>query len=353
MGGGPVTTQNTNQQGVQNGNFSGTQNGVQSGTATNATQSSPWAPTQAALTGLIGNLGNYNTGVSGDQSSAISSLLGGANGLSNFGPQATNTANNLFGGGNANQYAPMLQGAYGDLQSSLSPLTNPANLNPMNTPGFSDALGALNTSIGNQVNDRFAAAGRDLSPGNTTALAQGLSQGEGQLISNQYNANAGNLMNASNSPYGAGAGTANALTGYNQLGNSNQLAGASLAGSIPGLAMSPAQAQLYAANQQQNLPLQNMGSYESLLAPLAALGTQGSSTVNGNTSGTNNVNSSGVSAGNTSTQGQSTSQTQTPLWQQLAGLGIAGAGLFGAPTGGTSAASGLSSLFGNLFGSSS
>ena len=57
-----------------------------------------------------------------------------------------------------------------------------------------------------------------------------------------------------------------------------------------------------AANQAQNLPAQNMGVQESLLAPLAALGGQST--------------------------GQSTSQTQTPLWQQLAGLGIAGASMF-------------------------
>jgi hypothetical protein len=265
-------------------------------------QSSPWAPAVPQLQSLLGNIGNVGTSVSPNQAGATNSLLGSLQGLSNFSGQAGNAAGNLLGGGGANNQAGLLQGAYGNLQNSLSPLTNPANLNPMNTPGFSNALGALNNQIGNQVNDRFAAAGRDLSPGNTQALAQGLSQGEGQLISNQYNANAGNLMNASNSLFGAGAGTAQGLTGFNQLGNQNMLAGAGLAGQIPGLAAAPGMAQLQAANLQQNLPFANMGSAESLLTPIAALGGQNS--------------------------GTATQQTQTPMWQQLAGLGLTGASLF-------------------------
>ena len=183
MGSGPTTTQNQ------------------------SSQSSPWAPSVPALTSLLGGIGGLNTSVSPNQSGAANSLLSSASNLPNFGAQGTATANNLFGGGGANGQAGTVQGAYGSLQNSLSPLTNPANLNPMNTPGFSQALAGLNNNITNQVNDQFAASGRDSSPGNTQALATGLSQGEGGLIANQYNANANNLTNASNSLYGAGLNT--------------------------------------------------------------------------------------------------------------------------------------------------
>lgn len=291
MGGGPTTTQN------------------QSSTT------QPWAPAQGQLQGLLGQLGNVNTSVTPGQTSAINNLTGAANGLPNFGGQATGAAGSLFGGGGANNQAGTVQGAYGNLQNSLSPLTNPANLNPFSTPGFSDAYAKMQNDIGNNVNDRFAAAGRDLSPGNTTALATGLAQGGGQLIANQYNQNAQNLMGASNSLYGAGLNTGNALTNYNQQGNQNMLAGAGLAGQIPGLSMQPGQAQLGVANTAQNQPFANLGAYESLLTPLAQLGSQ--------------------------SQGTSTSQTSTPLWQQLAGLGIAGAGMF---MGGPAGAGGLSAL---------
>jgi hypothetical protein len=292
-------------------------------TQTQQSQSSPWAPTQPALTSLLGNIGNLPTAVTPGQQGAVNNLQSAADGLQNYAPQAGATANSLFAGGGANNQAGTVQGAYNSLQGSLSPLTNSANLNPYNTPGFADAMSKMNSDIGNSVNDRFAAAGRDLSPGNSTALATGLSQGEGQLIANQYNANASNLTNASNSLYGAGLNTGNALSGYNQTGNQNQLAGASLAQSIPGLATAPGQAQLGAANTAQGLPGQNLAGVEGLLTPLAALGGQSS--------------------------GTSTSQTQVPLWQQLLGGAMGGAGaagsLFGAPAGGTSAAAGMMSMF--------
>ncbi len=303
MGGSPSQTQNTSQQ----------------------SQTNPWAPTVPALNNLIGNLSSVSTGVSPAQSAAVNSLLGATSSLPNFAPQAAGTANNLLSGGNANQYAPMLQSAYSGMQGSLSPLANPNNLNPMNTPGFSDALRTMNSDITNQINDQFAAAGRDLSPGNSTALARGLSQGEGNLIANQYNANAGNLMGAANSLYGAGNATAGALTGLNQAGLGNQVQGAGLAAAIPGLATQNASTALSAANTAQNQPFANLAPYEGLLTPLAALGQQSQGT--GTSTMTNNV----------------------PLWQQILGGVMGGAGaagsLFGAPAGGASAASGIMSLF--------
>jgi hypothetical protein len=47
--------------------------------------------------------------------------------------------------------------------------------------------------------------------------------------------------------------------------------------------LSPAQAQLVAANAAQSLPLQNLAPFESLLTPLAALGSQTSGTRQGTT----------------------------------------------------------------------
>lgn len=74
-----------------------------------------------------------------------------------------------------------------------------------------------------------------------------------------------------------------------------------MAGQIPGLAMAPGQAQLSAANMGQMLPGQNLAQIQSLLTPIAALGGQSS--------------------------GTQTTQSQTPMWQQLAGLGITAAGM--------------------------
>jgi hypothetical protein len=107
----------------------------------------------------------------------------------------------------------------------------------------------------------------------------------------------------------------------------NQLQGANLAGQIPSLLTGPAQAQLAAANAAHGLPLQNLAQYESLLTPLAQLGSQ----------------SSGTSQG-TTTQ-------SVPLSQQIIGGAVGGLGLLGAlggfPAGGI-LASGGGGLLGGL-----
>lgn len=283
-------------------------------TSSQQSQTQPWLAAQPQLLSLLGNLGGTNTSVTPQQSAAASALTSAAAGLPSFAPQATAAANTLLAGGGAGTYAPMLSGAYNNLQSSLAPYLDPNYTNPLSTPGLSTALGAVNQNITNQINDQFAAAGRDLSPGNSTALAYGLAQGEAPMLASQYNTNVGTQLGAANALYGAGNTTAGALTGLDQQGLANMLQGAGLAADIPGLATAPASAQLAAANTAQNLPFANLGAYEGLLTPLAQLGSQ----------------SSGTSQG-TSTQ-------SVPLAQQIAGGAIGGLGLLGAlgglPSGG-------------------
>ncbi len=289
MGGQTTTTQNTNQQ----------------------SQTAPWAAAQPQLLGLLGNLGNVNTGVTPQQSAAAGALTSAAGSLPSFAPQLTNTAGTLLGGGPS--YGGVLSGAYGNLQSTLSPYLDPSRLDPMSTPGFSQALGTLGNTITNQVNDQFAAAGRDLSPGNSQALAYGLAQGEAPVIASQYNTNVGNQLAAANTLFNAGNTTASGLTGMSQTQLGNQLQGANLAGQLPSLLTAPAQAELAAANTAYAQPLQNLAQYQSLLTPLAQLGSQ------------------------TLGMSQGTTTQSVPLSQQIAGGAIGGLGLLGAlgglPTG--------------------
>jgi hypothetical protein len=303
MGGQTTTTQNQSQQ----------------------SQTQPWAAAQPQLMGLLANLGQADTGVSPQQSAATAALTSMTGSLPNFAPQLTNTANSLLGGGPS--YGGILSGAYNNVQGALSPYLDPARLNPMSTPGFSQALGGLGSNITNQINDQFAAAGRDLSPGNSQALAYGLAQGEAPMIASQYNANVNNQLAAANALFGAGNTTASGLTGLSQTAFGNQLQGANLAGQIPGLLTGPAQAQLAAANTAHGLPLQNLAQYESLLTPLAQLGSQ--------TSGTS----------------QGTTTQSVPLSQQIIGGAVGGLGLLGAlggfPAGGI-LASGGGGLLGGL-----
>jgi hypothetical protein len=279
MGGQTTTTQNTSSQ----------------------SQTAPWAAAQPQLKALLSNLGNYNTAVSPQQTAAAQALQGTASSLPSFGSQITGTANNLLGGGT--NYGSLLSGAYGNVQNTLSPYLSAGSLNPYSTPGFSQAMGTLGNTITNQINDQFAAAGRDLSPGNTQALAYGLAQGEAPALAAQYNTNVSNQLGAANSLFGAANTTASGLTGLQQTAFGNQLQGSTLAGQIPGLLTAPNQAALSAANTLQGLPLANLASYEGLLTPLAQLGSQ--------TSGTS----------------QGTTTQSVPLSQQLIGGAIGGLGL--------------------------
>ena len=124
----------------------------------------------------------------------------------------------------------------------------------------------------------------------------------------------------------AGNTTASGLTGLSQTQLNNPLQGASLAGQVPGLLTAPAQAQLAAANTAHGLPLQNLAQYQSLLTPLAQLGSQ------------------------TLGMSQGTTTQSVPLSQQIAGGAIGGLGLLGSlgglPTGGL----GLLGSFGNMMG---
>jgi hypothetical protein len=288
MGGQTTTSQNNSQQ----------------------SQTAPWAAAQPQLQGLLANLGQLDTSVTPAQSVAAGMITNAAGAIPSFAPQLTSTTNALLGGGP--NYGGILSGAYDNLQSTLQPYLDPARLDPMSTPGFSQALGAMGRNITNQVNDQFAAAGRDLSPGNSAALAQGLAQGEAPAIASQYNTNVGNQLTAANTLYNAGNTTASGLTGLSQTQLGNQLQGANLAGQLPGLLTGPGQAA--AANTARGLPFQNLAQYQSLLTPLAALGSQ----------------TSGLSQG-TTTQ-------SVPLSQQIIGGAIGGLGLMGAlgnlPTGG-------------------
>jgi hypothetical protein len=193
------------------------------------------------------------------------------------------------------------------------------------------------------VNGMFAGAGRDLSGLNQQALARGLSQGEGQLIANQYNQNAANQLGAMGSLYGAGNTTAGLLSNLNQQDLANRQAGLGVAGTGQSFANMPYEQQLAAAARSRGIPLQTLQTLVQLGVPIAGLGSSFSNT--GATLGTTSGTTSGTQIGNTT--GSSSQTTSTPFnpWSlaPLAFLPMTGGGSLG---GGI-----LGSLGGGLFNS--
>src|SRR5262249_41656566 len=146
----------------------------------------PLAAAQPLIGNILSTLGGLsNTTPNPAQSEAVANLQGAASQIPNFGASAAGAVNPILNG----NYSGMLTGALNDYKSTLSPYLSSSYLNPLSTPGLSDALATTNSDITKQINSQFAASGRDLSPANTQALARGLAQGEAPLLTNQYNQN--------------------------------------------------------------------------------------------------------------------------------------------------------------------
>jgi hypothetical protein len=272
---------------------------------TQQSQSQPWAPALPLVNQLLGQYGGMSTGVTGDQSDALAGLKSSLSNLPNFGQSGADSISKLFASDSSPQVG-MLQSAYGDLKSNLGATASGANLNPYDTPGFSDALKTATDDALNRVKGVYAGSGRDPSGAGSFAgsAARGITQGTAPTIANQYNANVGN-MNAANSALFSGAGsTASGITNLRQSDFTNMLAGLQGASSLPGLYASPAAAQLGAANAAYSQPYQNLAQLLQPSVALAGLGT-------------------------TSSGSGTSTQTSNPSWLDTinSGMGLAGKGM--------------------------
>lgn len=269
---------------------------------TSSSSTRPWDAAQPLLNNLFSQLGNFSGAPSGAQTTAGNNLVNAAGGIPDLSGSEVGAVKNLFGS-NTQPQQDILTGAYGDLKKNLGGYLSPSYLNPMSTPGLSDALSTMKNDIGNSVNGSFAAAGRDFSPASSTYLARGLSQGMGGLIADQFNKNVGAQQNAAGAVFNGAGSTASGVTGQQQTQLGNGIQGLNAAGSLGGLLTAPALTQLQAANTQAGIPLSNLSMLEQLGIPLAQLGQ----TTTGNSHGT-------------STQEQ-------PIGPQILGGLLGGAGL--------------------------
>jgi hypothetical protein len=252
-------------------------------------QSSPWTAAQPLLTSLLNSYGGQSTAVTPAQTAATNQLTSDTIAIPNQGAAATGATNNALNFNTTPQQG-MLGSTLNSLQTNLNPIASGSQLNPMNTPGFSQALGTMNQDITNQVGNEYAASGRD--PAGAGAqpqtLARGLSQGEGQLISNQYNTNEQNMLGANTTLDTAGNAAATGEAGLGATGAGVNLAGV---GAVPGAATAyaaPGATALTSANAAYQTPWTNLSS---LLTPSATLGSLG-----GQTSGTGTSTTTGSSS---------------------------------------------------------
>src|SRR5712691_2435338 len=236
-------------------------------------QTDPWKPTQPYLEQALQQLGPAlgNTGTSAGESSALQQLIANAQGMPNFGGVAGDLAGRLLNGTYQVNPNSTVGQSYDALKAQYAPYTGSDYTNPYNNPAFKDYLDTTTRDIANRVNSMFAGAGRDLSGINQESLARGITEGTAPAFANQYNQNVGAQQHAIDALFGGGVSASAAGVG-------NATTGVGVAGTLPQLTDQNAQGLLQAYAQQYGLPLSKLGQAESLLLPIAQLGSQSSST---------------------------------------------------------------------------
>lgn len=254
--------------------------GNSSSTTQQNSTTAPWQPSQGLLTGVLGDLNAYRaqTGITGAQTNAINTIEGNGANTNQYAPAIQNYTSNLLNGGGANAQAGNINSAYQTYQNQTSPLASNTNYDPMQTPGIGDQLAALKNNISSSVNGQFAAAGRDMSPANSTALSYGLSSGLAPILTGQYNQNVQNQQSAAGNLYSAGNTTSGLLTGLNQTALGNQGAGVSAVGAGQDALNSGSMNTLAAEAQRLGIPLQNLGMLANIGVPIAGLGSTSTGT---------------------------------------------------------------------------
>lgn len=248
---------------------------------TQQSKTEPWAQAQPALTGILGQLQTQlgNTGLTGNESTAINQIISNAQGGNPFSSQISGVASNLLNGGGANAEAGNIQGGLDTYKQQLTPYANGSMIG--NNPALQAQLDTIMSDVGNSVNSQFAAAGRDFSGANQQAYGRGVAQGLAPVMANQYNQDVSNQLNAAGSLYGAQNTSSGLLSGLNQQSLGNQVTGIGAAGDALNAQNASQNTILQAEAQRRGIPVEALGLLAQIGIPIAGLGGQSSGTSTG------------------------------------------------------------------------
>jgi hypothetical protein len=253
--------------------------GTSKSETTQQSQTQPWLEAQPALKGILGQLqGNLgNTGITGAETNALNSSITNANNFSDrFTPTLTNNAMELLNGGGALNQAGAVNQNYQRYQDQTNPLASNTNYNPLDTPGFKDALNTQIADLTSGINGSFAAAGRDFSGMNSQTLGRGITQGIAPTIAAQYNQNVQNQQGAARNLYDAGTNNSGILAGLQQQSLANKQAGTDAVAKAWDTQNAGNNATLQAEAQRRGIPVQALGLLAQIGIPIAGLGSQSS-----------------------------------------------------------------------------
>lgn len=244
-----------------------------------SSKSNPWEPTIPALEGLVGQLDELagsNVGATPDQLAAFDQLKANAANGNPYSDQITSLTNEVLSGNAVQSRSGDVESANADIQRRLGSIADGNNMDINENPYLQQVMQTMGDDIFNRIGAQFAGAGRDVT-GNAAgqqAMSRGYTQAIAPVLFNQYNTERNNQMNAANTLYGAGSGSAQLAQGLDQSALGNQLQGVELS-------QAALDAQNYGPNtilnleeQLKDLPAEDLALYTQLIGSIAGLGGQ-------------------------------------------------------------------------------
>lgn len=248
----------------------GTSTSSQSQTSSTA----PWSAATPALNGILGGINGLapSAGLNATQQGAINQLVSNAQAGNPYAGGIASGASALLGGGGATANNGAITQNLASYRGLLAPYASGSMVG--NNSALQSQLATAASDATNQIDGAFAAAGRDLSPGNSQALARGITQAQAPIIAGQYNQDVANQLAAANSLYGAGNTTYGLLNANQAQANSNIQNGAGLASTALAAQNYAPNAVLNAEQQAFSIPAANYTTLLGAVSPVAqAFGT--------------------------------------------------------------------------------
>jgi hypothetical protein len=250
--------------------FSGSSEQTQTGTQS----VTPWEPVSGALTQLAGGI-KAPQGLTGGEASAINQW----GNIGKKGHQFTGAYDGVARGLlTPTDYGGYAKDAYADMQGNLGGYASGAMLDPQNNPYFAGLMTQLGDQAAQRTNAQFAAAGRDLSGANMSAVGRGVTEAQLPVLANMYQQNQDRQFQANSMLQGAGYGLSGLLSDLDTAEGNRQLAGIQAGNSAMDARLWGPQQMLASEGARRGIPLQSQTAYSGLLGDLASrFGTQNQS----------------------------------------------------------------------------
>ena len=252
--------------------------GTSTSSQTQSSSTTPWSTATPALNGILGGINALtpSAGLNATAQGAISQLVSNAQGGNPYASAIGAGASGLLGGGGATANNGAISQNLASYRGLLAPYASGSMVG--NNAALQGQLATAASDATNQIDSQFAAAGRDLSPGNSQALARGIMQAEAPIIAGQYNQDVANQLGAASSLYGAGNTTYGLLDSNQATANTNIQNGAGLASTALAAQNYAPNAILNAEQQAFSIPAGNYTTLLGAVSPVAqAFGTSSGS----------------------------------------------------------------------------